>query len=446
MRSTLVCAFTLCSAAPLAHAGQVWIVDDDGGAGVDFTSIQAAIEAAADGDTVLVKEGDYAGFHVFAKALAIVGEKDASIAVGGGSSVRGLAASQHVVLRGLGALHGSSADAQAATLATEALVIKNCAGSVWVEGATIEGGYATVGTYAFPSGAAGALALEIENAASVVLAALVVRGSSGSDLDDEFVTPNPGWGASAVRATNSQIAVHGCDLRGGHGGSNTDTDSSPGGAGAHGLHMIGGSAHIAGSKLAGGYGGFGGDGGFFGSCGSGGSGGDGLRVEGATASAETLDCTLVAGNAGPGGWDSSGPCSPGAPGLAVRVLGGAQYAALAGRAVGLALPSPLRELESAHAGVSGAPGSIAWLAYAGAPAQLELAGLVGVLALAPPVVLLPLGALPASGAIAVPFTPLDLGAGVEAALVRAQAVALDPVTLTATLGAPASVVLLDASF
>ena len=35
-------------------AGATWIVDDDGGAGVDYTTIQAAVDAASPGDTIEV--------------------------------------------------------------------------------------------------------------------------------------------------------------------------------------------------------------------------------------------------------------------------------------------------------------------------------------------------------------------------------------------------------
>jgi pectin methylesterase-like acyl-CoA thioesterase len=40
-------------------AGATWVVDDDGGAGVDYTTIQAAVNAAAAGDTIEVRSGTY---------------------------------------------------------------------------------------------------------------------------------------------------------------------------------------------------------------------------------------------------------------------------------------------------------------------------------------------------------------------------------------------------
>jgi hypothetical protein len=71
----LVCA-SLC-------AQSTWIVDDDGGAGVHFTSLPAAVGAAANGDTLLVAPGHYEPFHVTGKALTIRGDGPATTFVDG---------------------------------------------------------------------------------------------------------------------------------------------------------------------------------------------------------------------------------------------------------------------------------------------------------------------------------------------------------------------------
>ena len=46
-------------AATAATQGQVFVVDDEAGAGVDFTDLQLAIDLASDGDLILVKEGSF---------------------------------------------------------------------------------------------------------------------------------------------------------------------------------------------------------------------------------------------------------------------------------------------------------------------------------------------------------------------------------------------------
>ncbi|MCK6448383.1 MAG: hypothetical protein L6Q99_18495 [Planctomycetes bacterium] len=50
-----------------------WLVDDDGGVGVDFTDIQAAIDAARDGDVIRVRPGEYGGFKIEGKGVRVLG-------------------------------------------------------------------------------------------------------------------------------------------------------------------------------------------------------------------------------------------------------------------------------------------------------------------------------------------------------------------------------------
>ena len=90
---------------PLAHAG-TWIVDDDGGAGVHFTTLQAAMDAAAPGDQILVFGGTYAS-SVMSEGLALValpGEV-VTIAQGLGSAlltIRDIPSGQTATVIGLG--------------------------------------------------------------------------------------------------------------------------------------------------------------------------------------------------------------------------------------------------------------------------------------------------------------------------------------------------------
>ncbi|MCI0586734.1 MAG: hypothetical protein L0323_07840 [Planctomycetes bacterium] len=50
-----------------------WVVDDDGGPGVNFTDLPPAIAAAADGDVLLVQPGTYSHFTLSGKGLRILG-------------------------------------------------------------------------------------------------------------------------------------------------------------------------------------------------------------------------------------------------------------------------------------------------------------------------------------------------------------------------------------
>jgi len=62
-----------CLVASVAAAQTTWLVDDTPGPGVHFTSLPAAVAAAASGDTLLMAPGSYQPFHVAGKALSIFG-------------------------------------------------------------------------------------------------------------------------------------------------------------------------------------------------------------------------------------------------------------------------------------------------------------------------------------------------------------------------------------
>src|SRR5262245_35330124 len=72
---------------PFASAQQTWIVDDTPGPGVHFTSLPAAVAAAASGDTLLVAPGHYDPFLVFGKALSILGDGHATVFIDGPPAV-----------------------------------------------------------------------------------------------------------------------------------------------------------------------------------------------------------------------------------------------------------------------------------------------------------------------------------------------------------------------
>jgi pectin methylesterase-like acyl-CoA thioesterase len=72
-------------------SANVLVVDASGGG--SYTQIQPAIDAADDGDTILVKSGSYTWFSVIDKSIAIVGDAGANVSLVGGARVEGCAAS-----------------------------------------------------------------------------------------------------------------------------------------------------------------------------------------------------------------------------------------------------------------------------------------------------------------------------------------------------------------
>lgn len=59
----------------------VYVVDDDGGPGVDGTAIQDAVDAAGEGDTVEIRDGVYGGFVVDGKSLTVTASATATSVV-----------------------------------------------------------------------------------------------------------------------------------------------------------------------------------------------------------------------------------------------------------------------------------------------------------------------------------------------------------------------------
>ncbi len=124
-----------CLVAQAPRAQQVWVVDNQGGAGSQFTEIQDAIDHANPNDVIVVRPSSlpYVPFGV-SKPLRIVGGPGVTIRAGFAVSVSGIGSGQVVVLSDLYVDVISSEDP------IPGLVISNNAGSVHCENVDIVDG------------------------------------------------------------------------------------------------------------------------------------------------------------------------------------------------------------------------------------------------------------------------------------------------------------------
>jgi hypothetical protein len=371
-----------------AAAQSVWVVDDTPGVGVDFASIQTAVDAAADGDVLLVRAGTYSAFTIFAKSLVVSAELAAQVKVQGGIGVRGLLPTQSVVLRGLDVVNPHE----------EGATLKNDAGPVWIEDCTLVGGvgdnsldglFAGEPLHSFP-------AALVEGCDEVVFARCELRGGHGLTLWDEEYQYDAGDDGHGLSLDGGRVSLFACQLVGGEGGDVQDTTTDTGGLGGDAARVASGSLFASGAHFAGGDGGWG-DSDLWG-CGGGGSGGDGVQLSfGGSPELRHQDCSFDPGTGGIGGPG----CSAGPDGLDVRVVAGTAVA-LSGAARGLSVSSPHREGESATFAFEGVAGDAVVAAVSAAQGHLPLDAFAGTLVLDPAFLVYPMGTVPAGGVLSVP--------------------------------------------
>jgi hypothetical protein len=205
-------------------SADTWYVDDDGGPGVDFTSIGEAIVAAAPGDLILVQAGLYPSFFLD-KALTLLGQPGPSgpaVKVTGNTWVSGIQvggvaliadmdlgwtnASQcagTVVFVGVEALGigcGSAADVRVHQSLTEQQLSAGSA-RVQVTQSGLKGADGTPGDNGSP-------AVNVYTGGRAhIYHCTVLGGDGGPDGGGSFA-----WGAPAIRATQNGRLLLGGDL------------------------------------------------------------------------------------------------------------------------------------------------------------------------------------------------------------------------------------------
>ena len=406
----------LALAEPALPQGMVWVVDAQGGPGAFSTAIQPAIDAAQDGDTILVRSGTYEAFVISGKALVVAADAGPQPMLLGTSQIEDLASFQRVTLRGF----------KNHPVERGGLVARNNQGPLWLEFVELHG---LSGTDDWEPGEPGLL---VEGCSAVVLERCDLSGGAGYYSFEFF----PGAGAPGLRAVASSLAMHDCTTTGGFGGG---AEEAWGDSGGQGVALADALLFASGTRFIGGPGGYGGEDCFFlGGCHcyDGGPGGSAVWASGASA-VTLLGCELLPGLGG-----DSQCASIGSPGSALLLQGGAASTLLPGDHRSFQLTSPAAEGGTTTARFTGLPGDLVLLGYAAAPGLLELPAL-GSLVLSAPFVVIPGGVLPASGVLQVAYSLPLLAPGVQGLGLFAQGAFLGTAG-DAVLGGASTLLILDA--
>lgn len=240
-----------------------WIVDDDGGPGVDFTTIAAAVAVSGPGDVILVRPGSYGGFalgagvQVLGAAGVQVTENVTITNVGPGPravlaslALRGVSVSQCAAAVLLEDLDVAATTADVLALGGQSAIVVRTSGDVRLRAvtamapgntghvfsalrvdaarvevthSTLTGGAGRSGTF-FTNGTAGGDGIFVDEASDVHVALSTVRGGTGGDYSDDNQCPfcEAGDGGLGIRMVgDARVLVTGIatDLvRGGQAG------------------------------------------------------------------------------------------------------------------------------------------------------------------------------------------------------------------------------------
>ncbi|MHC5212780.1 MAG: right-handed parallel beta-helix repeat-containing protein [Planctomycetota bacterium] len=191
--TALVTALTLATPA----AADTYVVDDDGGPGVDFTDIQPAVDVASPGDLIVVRDGTY-GTFVLEQGLRLVADTGhAPEIVFTGIEVRNVPAGQTALMAGFGIPHA---------------YVHDCSGTVMFDADAFgpDSGGTTVRIY---------------RCELVVVSRSTIEAWNGSDLSPSG--PNIA-GQRGVELLDTTVVFSQCDIEGGEGATLYKSDGLKG--------------------------------------------------------------------------------------------------------------------------------------------------------------------------------------------------------------------------
>jgi hypothetical protein len=404
-----------------AAAARADVIVIDPGAGSGAPALNAALNAAAPGDVILLKAGNYdQGFpFVITKGITLLPAPGAGRIALRFVDINGVAGPQTAVLRGFDinplADMGSHAP----------LFVSNTQGTAWLEDCTIRGGDGFPAPTPF-SGTGGSAAATVQLASAVFRHCSFVGGRGGDAVAAQGSFATSGGDGLQVLSLGT-VAVHNCTLVGGDQGNGTASTILQGGGG-QGL-VVDGDATVAGCALTGGSEGADNDG-------HPGSSGSAIRTFMASADVRVLQSQLAAGAV-----QGAGTQAPAINDPPHKVL------LLAEPARSLVLPDQVREGQGGTLLIDGAPGDLAMVLLSAWSQLIPLKGQDGTLVTAlatlqGPIVL---GVLAGpDGQLALPFTLPELPAGVDAITVYVQGLFKD--ADGSSLGGASALTWIDAAF
>lgn len=235
---------------PALAAQTTWLVDASGGG--QFVTIQEAVQAARDGDLILVRQANLTNFWNFTltKGVAIVGISwDGRRAeIGGQLTIAGIGPHQQVVLRSL--------EYDPVYQAPVGVRVQDCAGRVVLEDVVLDGRDPNFVRPWLPGvvvtdsahvalhrcSVTGAVGIQVARAA-VTISDSTIRGISADGINP--IWPGPGIAVNAGRVwLSASTVVGGSNPFGGHWAS----------AGEPGMVLADSAAAVAAGTLLGGYG------------------------------------------------------------------------------------------------------------------------------------------------------------------------------------------------
>lgn len=384
---------------PVICSADVIVVPDD------YGTIQLAVDATSDGDTILVNPVmEYEEFVIDNKDLRVVSMfPDVQVPIDSEVTVVNLAPGKTVVFSGL---------LLDVFISDPALVLVDCQGSIRVEDCDCFGGDGIFSMYTPDHGEPGAT---IANCDDVAFLRCTMMGGIGGM---EFYS-GPGDGGAGLLVEASAVALYDCMLTGGMGGSG---DWS-GGKGGHACAASNASTiFVSGSEFQGGEGGW--EAGYYQY-----HGGDGLNFSDADSIARSLDCSFQGGESG---------------GMPVDGSGTLHYINETARTFDM--PSPVGEGQNISINFEGEPSDLVGMLMSAMPASQFMNNLNGQLLVSPaplPVILY-FGTAP-TGSLSFSFDVPEQGPGIEAVTLYAQSFFITS-SGSKILGSQRSLVVLDEAF